>query len=61
MQPDGSSVQRVPPGGAAPGPATLGTHQTPMDLTRQRAELGQTEGAAGGAGHDYALLVGHGL
>jgi polyphosphate kinase len=37
MQPDGSYVQRTPPAGAS-GPELLGTHQTLMDLARQRVE-----------------------
>jgi polyphosphate kinase len=45
MRPDGSYVQRVPPADAPPGPATLGTHQTLMDLTRQRAEAASGTGA----------------
>jgi len=35
---DGSYVQRTPPLDQKSGPAVLGTHQTLMDLTRQRAE-----------------------
>jgi polyphosphate kinase len=42
MQPDGKYVQRTPPpADGRAGPAYLGTQQTLMDLTRQRAELGQ--------------------
>jgi polyphosphate kinase len=42
MQPDGTHVQRTPPpADGRAGPAYLGTQQTLMDLTRQRAELGQ--------------------
>src|SRR5262249_10643564 len=42
MRPDGSYVQRVPPAAdGRAGPANLGTQQTLMDLTRQRAELGE--------------------
>jgi polyphosphate kinase len=42
MQPDGTYVQRTPPtSDGQAGPAYLGTQQTLMDLTRQRAELGQ--------------------
>jgi polyphosphate kinase len=35
---DGSYVQRTPPFDQKSGPAELGTHQTLMDLTRQRAD-----------------------
>ncbi len=38
MKPDGSYVQRMPPPGGT-GPEALGTHQTLMDLTRQRQEM----------------------
>jgi polyphosphate kinase len=42
MRPDGSYVQRVPPAAdGRAGAANLGTQQTLMDLTRQRAELGE--------------------
>jgi polyphosphate kinase len=42
MQPDGMYVQRTPPtADGQAGPPYLGTQQTLMDLTRQRAELGQ--------------------
>jgi polyphosphate kinase len=37
MKPDGSYVQRTPPPGET-GPEALGTHQTLMDLARQRVE-----------------------
>ncbi len=42
MQPDGSYVQRDPPAGAS-GPEALGTHQTLMGLTRQRAQARSAE------------------
>ncbi len=38
MQPDGTYVQRMPPPGAT-GPEALGTHQTLMNLTKQRLEM----------------------
>jgi polyphosphate kinase len=38
LLPDGSYVQRTPPAGVTTGPAALGTHQTLMERTRQRAE-----------------------
>jgi polyphosphate kinase len=45
MQPDGTYVQRTPPtSDGQAGSAYLGTQQTLMDLTRQRAELGQPSG-----------------
>jgi polyphosphate kinase len=37
MRPDGTYLQRCPPGGPGTGgPEVMGTHQTLMDLTRQR-------------------------
>jgi polyphosphate kinase len=38
LLPDGSYVQRTPPAGVTTEPAALGTHQTLMERTRQRAE-----------------------
>jgi polyphosphate kinase len=40
LQPDGHYVQRQPPEGG--GPATLGCQQVLMDLTRRRAERGES-------------------
>ncbi len=38
MQSDGTYIQRTPPPDARTGPQAIGTHQTFMDLTRQRNE-----------------------
>jgi polyphosphate kinase len=48
LRADGTYVQRVPPAEGGSGPEVLGTHQTLMELTRQRAELPQVAGGVRG-------------